>query len=100
MGMSFHVIAERERDAQFEAMYDVLKVCKKADVTVPPEVEAYFGKQNIFDYDDPRVIAEAALDVDVRKLVKEVHGDYYTDHVIDLKDLPQSVVRLKFRASA
>jgi len=100
MGMSFYVIAERARDAQFEAMFQVLEVCKQAGVTVPSEVVEYFGKKNVEGYEDAEAIADAALHVDISKFVKVVHGDYYEDHVIDLKDLPGSVVRLKFRASA
>lgn len=99
MGMSFYVIAERERDAEFERMFGVLKVCKENDVSVPPEVRKYFGS-HVDDYDDAEAVADAALDVDISKIVRVVQGDYYEDHVIDLKDLPKSVVRLKFRASA
>lgn len=99
MGMSFYVIAERERDAEFERMFKVLQACKDNDVSVPQEVRTYFGR-HVDDYDDAEAVADAALDVDISKIVREVQGDYYEDHVIDLKDLPKSVVRLKFRASA
>jgi len=100
MGMSFHVIAERERDAEFQRMFEVLRVCKENDVSVPPEVVKFFGEKNIENYDDVETIADAAVEVDIDKLVKVVQGDYFEDRTLDLKDLPASVKRLKFRVSA
>ena len=98
MSMSTSVIGQRAKDEAFEKYFTVLKACKDAKVKPPKEVREYFG-DGCDDYDNPDYIAELALEVDLKSIVKEKQNDATLDYIVDIASLPKSVVSIIFRNS-
>jgi len=97
MGVSCQVIALRAEDEEFEKNYRVLVACRDADVDVPEQVAAYFGREAML-YEQPAAVAEHALEVEIPTVVLE-RGGGSEDRVVELAKLPKSVTRLVFRMS-
>jgi hypothetical protein len=96
MSTSYHVVALRERDADFEKHFKVLKACKDAGISLPKEVADYFGSA-VDLCESAEGIGEAALEVDIDKLIATTSAMGRKDLTLDLADLPKSVKRLIFR---
>lgn len=99
MSMSTYVQAFRDFDGNFQKMMDIKNFCESQGVSLPREVEEYFGKYSL---DDEPYIREQMSEVELPKGCKtegddsRVNGRYIE---IDVTKLPKDIKKIRFTNS-
>ena|SRR6266851_4891501 len=96
MSMSTHVSAYRDMDGEFKRMLEIHQYCREQKVSLPKEVEKYFGT---WAGEDERTIREEMLKININKIVREVSSNGSSGYEIDVADLPKEVKTLRFENS-
>lgn len=111
MSVSINVEGIRDLDVNFKKMYDVLIQCKKAGVSLPKEVVAYFRENCSEEYDiidEEYLMREDYSKEDLAKFVRTVDlyrymsGSVMYDDgaTISLDKIPSDVKTLRIYAEA
>ncbi len=87
MSMSSHVVGFRPPDETFDKMFVVWNTCQEAGVTVPKEVQEFFG------WESPD---ENGIVVDIKEAVTPYNADYQDGFEVDITKLPKDVKIIRF----
>lgn len=98
MSMSMYVRAFRDLDGEFQKMMDVKNFCESKFVSLPKEVEEYFGKYALDPEDYVRDnMSEINIADTIESGVDESAIGNYID--VDVSLLPKEVKKLRFMVS-
>lgn len=100
MGMHLQVKGLRSpKDAHYIAMCEVVRACARAGISLPPEVEIYFGRDakgesaaNVLKYQ-----LEAPLLVEIK--TSEFEDDHSSGFEVLVEDIPEGVKSIRFYGS-
>ena len=93
MSMSTHIQAFRDMNGEFKKMLEILLFCREKGVSLPKEVEEYFGDNADYDEDE---IKDEMLEIDITSLVRDWTSTSADGYEVDVKDLPKEVKTLRF----
>lgn len=85
MGMSTHVMGFRAPDEEFKKMRAAWDACEAAGVSIPDEVEDYFGGTS----PDP-----SGVEVDIE--AHEWSNEYAQGYEINVADIPKGLTSIRF----
>jgi hypothetical protein len=94
MGLSSYILAYRDMDGEFAKMAEVKAFCDEKGVTLPKEVEEYFGKYSL----DPieyckEQMSEVILPNGVFKKSQDDSREFFD---VDISKLPKEVKIIRF----
>jgi len=87
MGMSTHIVGFRPPDEKWKAMKAIWDACRKADVSVPREVDDFFNGE----VPDP-----AGVEVPLKEAVRDWGDESRDGFEVDVTKLPKDVTIIRF----
>jgi len=88
MGMSTSVIFLREKtDKEHQKKVDVLRACLAANISLPPEIDEYFGGGTDENY---------PLQIEIKSAVSEWFGDDCGGIDVTMDKLPEEIKTIRF----
>lgn len=100
MGMSTYVQGFRVLNPEFEKMMEVKNFCDRNKVSLPKEVEQFFGKFSLDPEEYIREKMDQSLEVDIPKDAVDRDSEDSSEWIeVDLEKLPSGVKKIRFTNS-
>lgn len=91
MSVSIHAVGFRGKDEKWDQMKSIWETCQNAGVSIPDEVEDFFGGENPGD--------KPGLEIDIDEASQEWSDDHREGFEIDISKLPKGLKFIRFYMS-